>query len=91
MNPALLQQLTFAGLIAIMLSMGLKVTFAEVIASVRKPRLVLLALAANFVLQSGAKRANERATPDRPLPAAGLHTYSLRVRSLKTEKTYRDV
>jgi BASS family bile acid:Na+ symporter len=42
--------LTLVGLIAIMLSMGLKVTFAEVTASARQPQRVVLGLAANFVL-----------------------------------------
>jgi BASS family bile acid:Na+ symporter len=51
MNLAIVVQLlTLAGLIAIMLAMGLKVTFAEVLDSVRKPRLVVLCLLANFVL-----------------------------------------
>jgi BASS family bile acid:Na+ symporter len=42
--------LTLVGLIAIMLAMGLKVTFAEVLASARQPWLVVAGLAANFVL-----------------------------------------
>jgi bile acid:Na+ symporter, BASS family len=42
--------LTVAGLIVIMLSMGFKVTFEEVSASIRKPRLVATGLGANFVL-----------------------------------------
>jgi BASS family bile acid:Na+ symporter len=46
----LIQLLTLAGLIAIMLSMGLKVKVEEVMASAQKPRLVVLALIANFVL-----------------------------------------
>jgi BASS family bile acid:Na+ symporter len=46
----LVKFLTLAGLIAIMLAMGLKVTLPEVIASCRNPRLVGLGLAANFVL-----------------------------------------
>jgi BASS family bile acid:Na+ symporter len=51
MNTAfLVNLLTLVGLVAIMLSMGLKVTFAEVMASARQLRLVLLSLAANFVL-----------------------------------------
>ncbi len=51
MNLAsLVQLLTVAGLIVIMLSMGLKVTFAEVLAAMRKPRQVVAGLAANFVL-----------------------------------------
>lgn len=51
MNPALLVQiLTIVGLIAVMLSMGLRVTFNEVIASARNPRLVALGIVANFVL-----------------------------------------
>jgi len=51
MNPArLVQLLTLAGLMAIMLSMGLKVKIEEVTASTRKPRPVVLALVANFLL-----------------------------------------
>jgi bile acid:Na+ symporter, BASS family len=51
MNPAILVNLlTVAGLIAIMLSMGFKVTFREVAESIRKPRLVIAGLVANFVL-----------------------------------------
>jgi BASS family bile acid:Na+ symporter len=46
----LVNVLTLAGLIAIMLSMGLRVTVAEVLAAVRKPRQVVLGLVANFVL-----------------------------------------
>lgn len=46
----LVKFLTLAGLIAIMLSMGLTATFAEVLASLHKPRLVVLGLLANFVL-----------------------------------------
>jgi BASS family bile acid:Na+ symporter len=42
--------LTLVGLIAIMLAMGLRVTIAEVMASARQTRLILLALAANFIL-----------------------------------------
>lgn len=51
MNPvSLVQLLTLAGLMAIMLSMGLKVKFEEVAAATRKPRLVTLGLVANFLL-----------------------------------------
>ncbi|MGE5195203.1 MAG: bile acid:sodium symporter family protein [Deltaproteobacteria bacterium] len=51
MNLAsLVNLLTVAGLIGIMLSMGLKVKFEEVAASIRKPRLVVLGVVANFVL-----------------------------------------
>ena len=46
----LVNALTVAGLVAVMLSMGLKVTFGEVAASVRKPRLMVLSVIANFVL-----------------------------------------
>ena len=42
--------LTVVGLIAIMLSMGFKVRFEEVVASIRQPRLICLGLVANFVL-----------------------------------------
>jgi bile acid:Na+ symporter, BASS family len=58
MNAAsLVNLLTIAGLIAIMLSMGFKVTFAEVAAPVRKPRLVVNGLLANFVLAPAATAA----------------------------------
>lgn len=51
MNPELLTKLlTTVGLIAIMLSMGLKVTFAEVTASIRKPTFLILGLIVNFVM-----------------------------------------
>jgi BASS family bile acid:Na+ symporter len=51
MIPAsLVNLLTLVGLIAIMLSMGLKVTLAEVMVSARQTRLVVLGLLANFVL-----------------------------------------
>jgi BASS family bile acid:Na+ symporter len=49
-GATLINLLTLIGLIAIMLAMGLKVTFAEVMASARQPRLVVSTLAANFVL-----------------------------------------
>ncbi len=48
--PILVNTLTLAGLIVMMLSMGLKVTFEEVTASVRNPRQVVTGLIANFVL-----------------------------------------
>ena len=51
MNLAsLVKFLTVAGLVAIMLSMGLTVEFGEVAASVRKPRLMVLGVVANFLL-----------------------------------------
>jgi BASS family bile acid:Na+ symporter len=51
MNLASLANLLILiGLMAIMLSMGLKVTFEEVGASIRKPRLVVLGLVANYLL-----------------------------------------
>lgn len=51
MNPAIVVNLlTLAGLVAIMLSMGFKVTFEEVAASIKKPRLVVMGLVSNFVL-----------------------------------------
>ena len=58
MNAAtLVNLLTIAGLVAIMLSMGFKVTFAEVAAPMRKPRLVVNGLLANFVLAPAATAA----------------------------------
>jgi BASS family bile acid:Na+ symporter len=51
MTPAqFVNLLTIAGLVAMMLSMGFKVTLAEVTASITKPRLVAAGLVANFVL-----------------------------------------
>jgi BASS family bile acid:Na+ symporter len=42
--------LTVAGLVAVMLSMGLKVKFGDVLESTRKPRLLVLSVVANFIL-----------------------------------------
>src|SRR5262249_24726065 len=51
MDPSMLVKLlTISGLIAIMLSMGLKVKFEELTASIRNFRLVIAGLVANFVL-----------------------------------------
>jgi BASS family bile acid:Na+ symporter len=47
---SLVNHLILVGLVAIMLSMGLKVTFAQVMASAKQPRQVTFSLAANFVL-----------------------------------------
>jgi BASS family bile acid:Na+ symporter len=49
-TASLVKLLTLAGLIAIMLSMGLTAKFEEVLASTRNPRQVMLGLLANFVL-----------------------------------------
>ncbi len=58
MNAAtLVNLLTLAGLVAIMLSMGFKVTFADVAAPMRMPRLVVAGLLANFVLAPVATAA----------------------------------
>ena len=46
--------LIVAGLVAMMLSMGFKVTIEEVTASIRRPRLVAAGLVANFVLVPAA-------------------------------------
>jgi BASS family bile acid:Na+ symporter len=55
MNPAILVNvLTLAGLIAMMLSMGFQVTLEDVTASIKQPRLVLMGLMANFVLVPAA-------------------------------------
>jgi BASS family bile acid:Na+ symporter len=51
---SLVRLLTLVGLIGVMLSMGLKVKFAEVLASARRPRLVVPGLVANFVLVPAA-------------------------------------
>lgn len=51
MDPAaLVSFMTLGGLIAMMLSMGLKVKFEAVLTSIRQPRLTVLAIVANFVL-----------------------------------------
>ncbi len=51
MNPELLTKiLTSVGLIAVMLSMGLRVTISEVMGSVQKPTMMLLGLVVNFVM-----------------------------------------
>jgi len=47
---SLVNLLTIAGLVAVMLSMGLKVKFGEVLESTRKPRLLVLSVVANFML-----------------------------------------
>jgi BASS family bile acid:Na+ symporter len=58
MNAAsLVNLLTIAGLVAIMLSMGFKVSFAEVATPMRKPRMVVNGLLANFVLAPVATAA----------------------------------
>jgi BASS family bile acid:Na+ symporter len=55
MTPAqLVNLLTVAGLVAMMLSMGFKVTLGEVTASMTQPRLVAAGLVANFVLVPAA-------------------------------------
>src|SRR5262245_17081368 len=48
--PTFINLLVVAALVAVMLSMGLKVKFADVVAEARQTRLVLFALLANFVL-----------------------------------------
>jgi BASS family bile acid:Na+ symporter len=55
MTPAqIVNLLTVAGLVAMMLSMGFKVTLEEVTVSITKPRLVVAGLVANFVLVPAA-------------------------------------
>lgn len=49
-QATLVKLLTMSGLIAMMLSMGFKVTFADILASIRQPRQVTMGLLANFVL-----------------------------------------
>jgi len=48
--PQLVNLLTVVGLIAIMLSMGFKVTIPELAASIQKPRQIVAGLVVNFVL-----------------------------------------
>jgi BASS family bile acid:Na+ symporter len=73
MNAAsLVNLLTIAGLVAIMLSMGFKVSFAEVATPMRKPRLVVNGLLANFVLAPVAAAALLYAFDANPLVSVGF-------------------
>lgn len=73
MNAAtLVNLLTIAGLVAMMLSMGFKVTFADVAASMRNPRLVVNGLLANFVLAPAAAAALLYLFDASPLVSAGF-------------------
>jgi BASS family bile acid:Na+ symporter len=68
----LLKILTLSGLIAIMLSMGFKVRFEEVLASIRQPKLILLGLLANFVLVPAATIALLRLFNPSPMVTVGF-------------------
>ena len=55
MNPdSLVKLLTIAGLVSIMLSVGMQVKIDEVAAAIRKPRLVVFGIVANFLLVPAA-------------------------------------
>lgn len=68
----LVKLLTLAGLIAVMLSMGLKVQFEEVAASARQARRVALGLVANFVLVPAVTVGLLRVFDPDPMVAAGF-------------------
>jgi BASS family bile acid:Na+ symporter len=68
----LVKLLTVVGLVVVMLSMGLKVTLAEVVASTRRPRLILLGLVANFVLVPAVTVGLLRLFDPVPMVAAGF-------------------
>lgn len=66
------QLLTVAGLLAVMLSMGLAVQVREVAAAARRPRLVLLGIVANFVLVPAVTLALLRLFDASPLVSVGF-------------------
>jgi BASS family bile acid:Na+ symporter len=68
----LLKILTLSGLIAIMLSMGFKVRFDEVLASMRQPKLILSGLFANFVLVPAVTIALLRLFNPSPMVTVGF-------------------
>jgi bile acid:Na+ symporter, BASS family len=73
MSPAVLvKSLTVAGLIAIMLSMGFKVRYDEVLGSIRQYRLVASGLVANFVLVPAATAALLYLLNPNPMVAVGF-------------------
>jgi BASS family bile acid:Na+ symporter len=73
MNAAsLVRLLTLASLIAVMLSMGLRVRLEEIVASLRQPLLILFALVANFVLVPAVTVALLYAFNPHPMVAAGF-------------------
>jgi BASS family bile acid:Na+ symporter len=73
MNAAtVVNLLTIAGLVAIMLSMGFKVTIAEVAAPLRNTRLVVNGLLANFVLAPAATGVLLYMLDTDPLVSAGF-------------------
>jgi bile acid:Na+ symporter, BASS family len=73
MSPAVLVNLlTMAGLIAIMLSMGFKVRFDEVLGSIRQYRFVLSGVVANFVLVPVATAALLYLLNPSPMVAVGF-------------------
>jgi BASS family bile acid:Na+ symporter len=68
----LINWLTAASLIAVMLAMGLNVTLAEVLSSARQTRLVLLGVLANFVLVPLATAALLYTYHANPLTSVGF-------------------
>jgi BASS family bile acid:Na+ symporter len=69
---ALVQVLSMALLLAMMVAAGMKVPFEEVMASVRRPRLMLNGLLANFILTPLVTVALLHVFKAPPLVAAGL-------------------
>ncbi len=73
MNPEVLMKLlTTVGLIAIMLTMGLKVTVSEVMASMRKPLYQVLGLFVNFVLVPAVTLGLLRVFDPHPMVCVGF-------------------
>lgn len=73
MDPAnLVRLLTVAGLVAMMLSMGLKVQVDEVLASSRKPRQAALGVLANFALVPAATAGLLRWLDPDPMVSVGF-------------------
>jgi BASS family bile acid:Na+ symporter len=71
-TPALIKLLNVVALIAIMLAIGLKVTFSQVMKSARHIRLVILGIIANFVLVPLVTVGLLRAFDASPVVAAGF-------------------
>jgi bile acid:Na+ symporter, BASS family len=73
MDPEnLIRLLTVAGLVAMMLSMGLKVRVDEVLASSRKPRQAALGVLANFVLVPAVTAGLLRWVDPEPMVSVGF-------------------
>lgn len=73
MNPERVTQLlTLVGLIAMMLSMGLKVSFEDVTVSFRKPRFVMVGVLVNFVIVPAVTMGLLKLFDPHPLVATGF-------------------